>query len=772
MLSVALLLTATLSPPELAAWSVNPNNALLWGGRPYMPIGARVEGSTEAINKALDAGIEDLIVELPANGAGWDEALTVLNARGARWFLAVSSAAPAALGTVVEPQGFRLDIEGKQDVDLQFQGAERTLAVVADKRSAGVRSYQSYETPGGRLRQSFDSQVLTPHVLLFYPVVRDLRTPDFWEGFDAHRDTLLSALKTKPLGNGFRGIIDPMGSVAQFPTPDIMFVPRSPIFAIEMESFLREKYGAVNTCVRAWSIGAHDITTWEQLARLVPLWSDTKGIESLWDPVKDRIYPSNRERSTAWSDVRSVLRSTATRRYTRFVQAIRQIVDVPVIQSWGGWTGPYDGPQTGVAGVGCEFKAANISEVIEAVSRPASTVLQSQHGQVLMVTGLEIEQGARLNLEMAVQELRGLGARAWFFRTNDPAQLTELSDLANRYRRDVTDAEWKPRAIFYPEGARNPAVPVKMFGATWMLPSPAAGNRLELGTSLRGFYYSGAPRPYTVMWAQPGQPIKTKLYLSDPKAVKVEAMDGSEVLIRVRKDTIELEITDVPLIFSGIEDVPVPESAYQEIVLMTTALFGNFALMIDPGGDQEFVFAQNVSAFKRNPIGGYAALVGHMNALVPRAAPYLWIEAERSPETNFGEPQYVPGSSGGDCLALDSKLSNNKGFFARYPLKPRIKGEHEIWLAAEIPPSARGKVSLIVNGTEMKITEPPVSYYGLGLAWYKFGTADFTQQAEVRLVVDPSVSSAIKVDVLVASPRPFRPDGARLPLDFIGPGAN
>ena len=301
-----------------------------------------------------------------------------------------------------------------------------------------------------------------------------------------------------------------------------------------------------------------------------------------------------------------------------------------------------------------------------------------------------------------------------------------------------------------------------------MLPSPAPGNRLDFGSSIKGYYYAGQPKPYTVIWAT-GDPVDTKLFLGDPKAVKVEALDGSEVRIRERKDSIELQITQVPLIFSNIEDVPIPEIAYEETVLLTTALFGNFTLQIDPGGDQEFVFAQNVRAFKRNPIGGYSALVKHFQMLLPRAAPYLWIEAERSPETNFGEPGYVPGASGGDCLEMDSKLSDAKVFYARYPLKPKVKGVHELWLSGDIPASVRDKVSLVVNGVVMHAPAMPVSYYGLGLAWYKFGSADLSDSADVRIVVDASVDVPIQIDVLVASPTPFVPQGARMPTGFIGP---
>ncbi|MCH8977835.1 MAG: hypothetical protein IH945_01155, partial [Armatimonadetes bacterium] len=653
--SVAILMAASLAPAPAGVWSVNSNNTLIWDGRPYMPVGARVAGNLDAIRRALDAGIEDLVVELPANGAGWDEALAELNDRGARWFLAVSSAAPTALGTVVEPHGYRMDLQGKQDVSLSIPGAERALVVIADKRSAAIRSYGTHSTAGGILAGTFDSQVATPHVLLVYPVVRNLSTPDFWEGFDAHRDALLAALQGHDLGDGLRGLIDPLGGVARFPTPDIRFVPNSPIFAIEMESFLRDKYVAVSTCVQSWSIAAHDIESFEQLARLVPLWSESKGVEQLWDPVKDRLYASSRGRSTAWTDVRSVIRTAAIRRYSRLVDSIHRIVDVPVLQTWGGWTGPYDGTRTGLAGVGLDFRARSMADVIESASRPLSTVLSSGFEQVFMVTGIEIEFGDRLSVETVISELKGMGARGWFVRTEDETLLESVAAIARRQRLDDGDADWKPQALFYPEAARNPAAPVRLYGGTWMLPSPAPGNRLELGSMLNGYYYGGFPKPYTVIWAR-GEPVKTKLYLINPKAVDVRALDDSEVRIRVRGKYIELEITSVPL------------------------------------------------------------------------------EAERATESNFSEPRFIPGASSGRCLVLDSKMTGSTpGFFARFSVRSRIEGEHEMWLAADIPPALRDHVSLRVGGVVLRPLGPPVSYYGLNLAWYRFGKAELGERTNVTV---------------------------------------
>lgn len=767
---VALLLAATMAPLQAAPWSINPNNTLMWEGDAYLPVGVRVPGQPDAIKLALAAGVTELIVEMPANGVGWDEAITVLNSAGARWFLAVSSAAPPALGTVVEPQGYRVDITGQLDVDLALPGSEQVLAVVVDKRSSFIRSYGIHETQRGILSERFDSKVELPHVILLYPIVRDLSTPDFWDGFDAHRDTLLTSLRDHDLGAGFRGVIDPLGSVANFPTPNIRFVPRSPIFAIEMEAFLKEKYGTVQTCIRSWSIGAHDIETFEQLARLVPLWSETKGVESLWDPVKDRLYPSDRNRSTVWTDIRRVIRSAAVNRYGRLVQSIARIKEVPVIQTWSGWTGPYDSPMTGVSGIGLESNAKSINNVIEDASRPLSAVLHGGFNQVLMATALTLDSNSQLTVDDAVLELKGMGTRGWFFRTTDPTQLADIVALNKTYRQDSSDSQWKPRALLYPEGARDPAIPARILGGTWMLPSPAAGNRLELGSALSGYYYGGFPSPYTVIWAR-SEPIKTKIFLANPEDVSIEALDGSEVIYRSRKDHIEIEIPTVPLIFSGIEDVPVPEVSFQEMALMTSALFSNFSTVVDPSGDQEFQFAQNATSFKRNPIGAFSALTRQYNVMLPRAAPYYWIEAELSRDSNFSEPKYVPGASASNGLVLDTRLASpTGGYYVNYKVNPRIPGDHEIWLAADIPESLLESITIRVGLEVRKFEGRPTSFYGLNLAWYNFGHVEIDEASDVVIEIATESGARVILDVLVLSPITFVPDGPRKPNDFLNPG--
>ncbi len=768
LFALALALSAPFSLSQSINWSVNFNNTLIWDGRPYMPIGARVNGDTESIQAALSAGIKDLVIELPANGTGWTEAVSLVEAAGARWFLAVSSAAPAALGTIVEPGSYRIETEGALHAKATIPGANEMLGVIADKRDASIRISKNFLTPNGVLDEDIDPGVEMPQVLLLYPVVRDLTMPDFWEGFDEHRDTLLRSFGDHKMGNGFRGVIDPLGPLANFPSPSTMFVPRSMLFRLEFEAFLLEKYGSVTTCIKAWSIGAHDIKSWEHLARLVPLWSVSKGVESLWDPVAEKIYPSDRNRSSVWNDIREVTRSTAQRRFSRLVKSIEQSAGVPVIQTWDGWNGPYDDPASGLAGVSCRLSPRTVSDVIESVCRPASTVLQAGVGQLLVASSIRIPVDAPLDYETALTELKGVGVRAWFFSANDANDLAKIAALSTTLAVDGGDAEWKPSALFYPEGARNPAIPARMFGATWTLPSPAAGNRLDFGSAISGYYYSGKTGDYTVLWAK-AEPIQTRLFLGDPRSARVESLDGQNVRIRIRKDSIELEVTQVPLVITGIRDVPIPEIAYQETVLYLAALFGNFGDLVDPGGDQQFLFAQSTQAFKRNPIGGYTALRRQFETLAVRAAPYMWIEAERAQQSSFGDVDSMPGASGGDCLVLNSRMRSDKDFFASYKVRPRANGRYEFWVAAAMPDSAREHLKLVVNEKPIVCKENPTEFYGLGFKWYKFESVELKGETNIRIELSPDALAKVAVDVIVASPGEFHPTGGQMPLGFIAP---
>ncbi|MCH7902937.1 MAG: hypothetical protein IH944_00035 [Armatimonadetes bacterium] len=765
----AIALILALSPASPANWSVNEHGTVLWDGEPYMPIGLRIAGDPESVRAALDAGILDLIVELPVDGSGWESTLEVLHESDARFMIAISSLAPSSRGIAVEPHGYRIEkLQGIVHVVASIPGAISAIAVIADNRTSAIRFAGRIETPGGRIDREFDTQVLVPHVLLLYPELTNSGIPDFWEGFDEHRDQLLLTLRRNELGSGFRGILDPLGQVSVFPAPDLSAVPTSPLFHLELETFLARKYGSPVTCMRAWSIGSNDIETFEQLSRLIPLWSDTRGVELLYDPVFDKVFASNRINSLAWKDIREVVRSTALRRYERLLQSINRELNCPVFQTWSGWSGPYDSDRIGLTGVGVRIRGDSLYHVIDQLSKAAGSALVRQQVTAIFATDVELTTQGRFTLSAALLEMKSMGVRGAFFRAKSKEQVAVISRIARKLRADVSDAEWSPTPLFYPESAMNPARPGRIFGGWWWYPAPAAGERLDYGSQLLGYRYAGSTDSYSVIWAREDG-MRVKLLFSNTENIELTALDGRNLRIRKRRDSIELNMPSIPVIIRNTFEIPIPQVSYEETVLQLTALFSNFENRVDPTGSRQYDFVRLIEAFKRNPSGAYPGLTHLLHEAIPKAAPYLWIEGEHCRDYNFSEPRLIPGCSGDGGLVLDTRLSGtNSSYYARFPLRTRTEGEHEFWIAARIPESVRDKVTVTIGTETLRLDADPVSFYGLGFAWYKLGSANMPRGTiDVVLHLDAPPSADLELDVIVASPVRFQPDGPWPPVGFL-----
>ena len=94
------LATSAQEPPVPKPWSLSPSGALAWGSSLYTPVGARIPGTPDAIRSAHAAGVQSVLIELPATGEGWGEALTALRETGQTFAIAIVSAAPAAEGEI------------------------------------------------------------------------------------------------------------------------------------------------------------------------------------------------------------------------------------------------------------------------------------------------------------------------------------------------------------------------------------------------------------------------------------------------------------------------------------------------------------------------------------------------------------------------------------------------------------------------------------------------------------------------------------------------
>lgn len=764
-MTVAILCALALS--RAADWQVNPNNTLMWNGKPYLPVGLCVDGNPSAVEKAAADGVTNVVVSLPADGANWGPCFKALNDNHMQFIVQLSSPPPSRETVIVDPAGYRVpDISRKTTIDLAIPDASEALLVLATLRDGSIRWSRRVPIVDGHLKDVIDPTVDLPHVLLVYPVVKSSESTDFYDGLDDHRDRLLSSFQKSPPGDGYRGLLDPFGANANFPGADCQGIPTSRLFEAELAGFLETKYSAISTALQAWGISTNDIKDFGQLSRMVPLWSETRGVANIWDTQTDMVYGADRTKSLAWSDIRTVLRSVAARRTKHLIDNIKNVTHGPVFCTWTGWDGPYGSVDTSLDGTAFEPSTKSIPVLMDDASRPVSSSLRSGHAGVTLATGMAANGG--IGIQDTVAELEGIGVRGWFFKTDDDAERKAIGKLSRDREADTSASEWKVQGLFYPEAAQDPAIPMRLLGGLWWLPAPSDGQRLNLGSGIEGYRTTTGSETTYILWSTVG-PQKIGFRVSDPKELSVTTVDGTPIEFKKKKTEVELELPTSPTVFRNTGDFPVPGVSLLTTVTAISLLLDNFDSKVNLSGAEQYTFADAVKAYDRSPGASFETLRAQLMRLAPRAAPYVWVAASRSPKHNFGEYGPMVGSSSENVLLLSNRFRPAEGmFFAEYPLSPHVVGTHEVWVAAKIPPALRDKIRIRAGDRLLGPASSPVSYYGDGFGWYKFGEVEVQKGVtNFRIEVPSTAHGSLALDVIAISPPGFRPQGPKMPLDWL-----
>lgn len=735
-------------------WQINSNHALVWGGHPYMPVGMLIDGTVGDAEKASAAGVKDVLVDLPANGAGWSDVFASLNKNQTRFLLRINSLAPMAKGIAVEPQGYRVpDITGPKHVAFTIPDATSAMVLLVDQRDSSITKFGRVPIRGGNFAYDVQDVNGVPHVLLVYPEMVSLEQPDFWDGLDAQRDSLLTSLKKSAPGAGLRGIVNPLGKMLRIPGRGARFVPTSGFFRDELRALLEARYRSVETATKAWTVGAPDFQDFDTLARMVPLWSGYRGVASLWDPATDRLYTADVKRSMAWKDINDCVLMAATRRFRNLVSAVRATTDVPVVQEWAGWAPPYDGSQISIDGVGLRVSASGPSALVDASAKPISSVLRWSRPGWLLATDLTV--GGDLSLRSATEQLGEMGARGCFVRgVGDPA-VREM---------DASLAETTPQVLYFPENATNPPRAQRLPGGKWWLPSPANGDRIDLGSKFAAYRLEDGATSFVALWSTAGT-VRTILRAIDPKALVFETIDGSDPAPKPVKSGVEVTLTDVPLLIKGASDIPVPDGAAEETIGQFTSLLKALGYERGAVSEEQYYFTEAAKGFERNPGASLVAMRAVLNRSLLKVALYTWIEAESSKSHNFSQIAAEPGCSGRFALEVDSSISPEGGFSASYEVPVRTAADEEIWVAARIPPGYRDSVTVYVAGQPFKLSGSGVSEYGNGYAWYRLGATRLAgTKTTLKVSVDGEGGGNLAIDAILLSPTPFRPQGVQMPL--------
>ncbi len=739
-------------PKTHIPWSINSGHSLFWNGAPYMPVGVRVDADPTDIASAAKAGAKDVIVDVSSGRNSWDEALVALDASKLRFLLRINSLAPMAAGYEISPQTYRMPgIVSPQLVSMPMPGAKSALAVVVLKRDGSVLKVERVPVVDGKFNYFVRPGNDLEHVLYAYPETSSLQQLDWWEGLDQHRDELMGMLRRAHLGTGIRGIVNPLGNLLSLPGNEVTLIPSSPYFQSEFRGALLGKYHNVDVLQRSWGMSANGLLTFEAFCKLVPLWSGSSGPALLWNPENNRTYPVETRRSSYWRDVVESISTSANRRFSRLVRAIRKVVDLPVVQEWNGWSSLYEGDQPTVDGIGSHILGKTPGQIADAGSRPASTVLRQSRPVWQLATDVDPEA--------PLEDVASIGNRAVFY-----------SALTNAARKTVVGQQFDEglstqalTPLYFPENATNPAFAQRLPNGSWWLPGPFEGNRIDLGVGFSAYRLRGPQGVQIVMWAQ--RSGRYRLRAKKPKLLGFRALDNSNPMPKLLPNGVELMVTTCPMIVTGTEECPVPEATYQATAAEFTELLKTSAEIHHDILEDRMFYGDYMKGYDTDPFSSITLMRQVNNRVAHKLGVVLWYEAENSRDTNFSGTSANTGCSGGSVLELRNPVVVPvSGFVASYPV-PSMPGKYDVWLAAKIPIDKRGDVFVIAGNQSFGLLTPPTGAYGTGYGWYKIGSIRTGGSSQtVKIIVNGLIPGDIAIDCIVLTQVPFEPDGLNHPV--------
>ncbi len=756
---------------KAVAWRIDENHSLVWDGKRYVPVGVRVDGTAAAVDAANEAGIKDLLIDLPVAG-DWGATISEAEKNGQRYLVRISSHAPGTPGMAVDPAAYRIGgLVGSRHFEVPLYGATEALVIVALQRDGSLLDRMLLPVKDGRI--SIDTKVNAglDNVVLIYPRTDSLETPDLWTGFDGHRDALLARLGQTPFGKGLRGIVDPMGRSASLPGQELHGVPTTVAFQAELATVLEANYRTIDNVMKGWSMGASTLstslrgndgktvvqTTFMDLAKLVPLWSGGRGVFMLWDPTTNRVYPCSRD-SQVWKDISQAISSAASRRIGRLCAAIRSVVNVPVVQEWNGWSGLTEAKEPAFDGIAARASGASPSELVDSAARTVSTAVRWSTRGWLVATDVAV---AKKDLRPSLDDLAALGLRAAFV----DADPKDVSDAA-KDRGSNPPADLAINPVFFPENAANPAAAQRLPNGRWWLPTPEDGNRLDYGDSFYGYRMRTPQGDRVVIWAK--SPGRYLLRMVHPETARITSMDGSDSDPRKAKNGLLLTIGQFPVLIDELQELPVPDIAFKETLDTFLRLTQLAESTRHVGTDETYAFTEAAAVFDQNPGGSYTVMRQQLRSFAGKLSPLAWIEAESTRDTTFSDVAPLPGASGARALVLRVAIPSEDGYVANYAAAVRERQPVELWIAARLTPERRRELEVAIGGVTLFANDPPVSSYGAGFAWYHLGTTRFSSdKTNVSLRMRAGVGAEAAIDVIVFAPPGWRPNGLSYPYNLV-----
>ena len=798
------------------AWSVSQSHLLQWEGAPYLPVGATfvplswaADGADDAWDKdkaALDAlgrkGVKEVLLSAGSRGlthvpvARVQRVLDYLDGQGFHYGLRIADAPQDPLiGYVVKPAVYRNPSPSASGPTRfgHIPGlASAFYLLVAPRDSEIEESGQARVTEGGETAEVTLKNPVTDDVLLLYPQrlyfagTPESRLPDLWQGYDEYRDRLLTFFSRVRLGPGFRFFLDPLTDRIGFGGEVESVIPTTDGYRLDFEAWLDKKYNHnVDDLNRGWGIREKDLPDFATAARCLPLWSGSKGVPAVYDPLKKAPYAvlnNPRIGGHVWEDLQQ-FRLESVRGYVNSIADVlkKSVADVPVVYAWGGRSALFTngGTRGGFDGLCLPDAAAGAYAFAQAEETPKTTWLLAQSAQAS---------------PRDWDALEAEGVRGFYAPAATPDEAKQLADYGASVSFQAQDLTERPRVLLYPAGVPNVEASLRRLSdGVWWLPSYRAGalfqpgDAFSLGPLLRGYRLNDPDGrlPRFVVWSPHG--AMTQASFPFPKDAAVVITDAAGVPLKVerKKGAWTVPVGADPIVISHVSNVPLPADAADAADKEANRLLGLAkaqGIPTDLIQERLFHARSSIPDVAQNADLRYNALARVIGELTQVLQPYVWIEAESAQAYTFDALVSDSEASGGSYLSLDTDRPPPTGgeasrYRAAYKFSVNGSGVYALWAAATpIADSAPFTYTLDDGGENVvQDVETEGGPYAGRFTWSHLGDVTLGRGPHTLTinVTGPRARDrryALAIDAFCLSRVPFHPSGTQQPaIELLPP---
>ncbi|NLN77163.1 MAG: hypothetical protein GX139_12780 [Armatimonadetes bacterium] len=780
-------------------WSVNDGHTLIWDSKPYIPVGTvfvsqyldsdSSQDAYDADIKNLDAlkgkGITDIILKSSgpissSKPASLQKMISYLDENGFSYGLELGDGPRQALrGYIIAPGCYRQ--EGPSDqttIKCDWPDVDSAIYIIVSKFDNSIKANGGAIVRDGKVTIYLSSPLKSGELLIVYPHKTLDDVGDLWAGFDEYRDRVLAFFKGIKFGAGMRFFIEPFTSKMDFTENMNSFLPTSGGFRLGLEAYLTRKYRFEGGLNGAWGRN-ENLDSIERATRLIPLWSQTRGVPYAYDMASARLYSANPSVAVQmWQDILDYRDTSAQEYMNTIADTLRkQVANVPVIFKSDTYHRIYANPYGlgGMDGLAAQTYGTGEAPVDRVAGPLYSLAEESSKSTWFIVAGTQASSDGSTPylgesaMMGTLDSFREVGCKGFFVdKVNGDSQQAEwLAAFKGKIGKEWTD--FKPTVINYPVNPMTGAYVKRLARDTWWLPSLRNGETTFIGDTLLAYSIFGEGKSY--LWSNTGKRTVTM----NARAGGTPAVDYPPgVSISAKKKVYTLDLTDTPTVIRGISFTEVfPQDTAQEQIDMLVELIA----LADKREVDVKKARGGLESAKRVVANGQAYIAYGIakeaaDELRSILGSDLWIEGEQSPAANFGKVLAAPDASAGLALVLDTaEDAPLDAYSTQYGFSTSASSSYEIWLAATSPRDS-SPISYSVDGsgwTKISADEQKTVDYAPGLCWYKIGTSNMAPgNHSISFKIDGKRSQDNRyyfaIDAIVLSPRGFIPDGINKPF--------